>query len=548
MKLIEEKELIPLSPQPTAGGGGSGFTIRELDSSPSGTCTTLVVPNSALTDNGGGQFTLSVGGTYTNEEAQNAVGTILVDSGTVDFTYDDTTPSITAIVVDNSISNTKLRDSGPISVIGRATNSTGDPADISTTADGDVLRRSGTTLGFGTIPESSVTNLVSDLASKQPLDGTLTSLAAYNTNGLLTQTSADTFTGRTITAGAGISVSNGDGVSGNPQITSTITQYTDELAQDAVGLNLLDTATINLTYNDPTGQISADVIDDSIVDSKIRNSSGLSVIGRSSNSTGDPADIIAGVDGDVLRRSGTTLGFGSIPQSSVTNLVSDLANKVPTSRNLTATSPITGGGDLSADRTFGFDQTVNLDNNARVMVRKNSTPGGNIGPRRRLNFIEGSNITLTISDDSGNEEIDITIATTGGGGGGTTINSGQTTIDFGAFPGSNDTSVVITGQTGIVSGSKVKAWLFPLDTSDHSADEQMLESIQVIARDIVAGTGFTIFGFNKNIINPLPEFYPAQFQSGTGPNVKGVQNVNRAPKQPDFPMIYGQFTVNWEWY
>jgi hypothetical protein len=53
------------------------------------------------------------------------------------------------------------------------------------------------------------------------LDATLNSLAAYNTNGILTQTAADTFTGRTVTAGAGISVANGDGVSGNPTITNT---------------------------------------------------------------------------------------------------------------------------------------------------------------------------------------------------------------------------------------------------------------------------------------------------------------------------------------
>lgn len=39
-----------------------------------------------------------------------------------------------------------------------------------------------------------------------------------------------------------------------------------------------------------------------------------------------------------------------------------------------------------------------------------------IGVRRRLNFIEGSNVTLTIVDDSANDEVDITIASTGGGG------------------------------------------------------------------------------------------------------------------------------------
>jgi len=49
------------------------------------------------------------------------------------------------------------------------------------------------------------------------LDATLNALAAYNTDGILTQTAADTFVGRTLTApAAGFTITNPAGVAGNP--------------------------------------------------------------------------------------------------------------------------------------------------------------------------------------------------------------------------------------------------------------------------------------------------------------------------------------------
>lgn len=50
----------------------------------------------------------------------------------------------------------------------------------------------------------------------QPLDSTLTSLAAYNTSGFVTQTAADTFTGRSLVDNDGITWTNPAGAAGNP--------------------------------------------------------------------------------------------------------------------------------------------------------------------------------------------------------------------------------------------------------------------------------------------------------------------------------------------
>jgi hypothetical protein len=47
-------------------------------------------------------------------------------------------------------------------------------------------------------------------------------------------------------------------------------------------------------------------------DARLRDSSGLSVIARAAATAGDPADIVASVDGHVLRLAGTTLAFGAL--------------------------------------------------------------------------------------------------------------------------------------------------------------------------------------------------------------------------------------------
>lgn len=70
--------------------------------------------------------------------------------------------------------------------------------------------------------------------------------------------------------------------------------------------------------------------------------------------------------------------------------------------------------DEEVDVTLGLAATIT--SNARVGVRKNST--GSTYLRRRLNIIEGSGITITVADDSVDEEVDITINQAAGSGSG----------------------------------------------------------------------------------------------------------------------------------
>jgi hypothetical protein len=76
----------------------------------------------------------------------------------------------------------------------------------------------------------------------------LQSLATYNTNGLLTQTSANTFTGRTISTGSSkLSVSNGDGVSGNPTLDVVEANIDHDALTNFVANEHIDHSTVSMS-------------------------------------------------------------------------------------------------------------------------------------------------------------------------------------------------------------------------------------------------------------------------------------------------------------
>lgn len=115
---------------------------------------------------------------------------------------------------------------------------------------------------------------------------------------------------------------------------------------------------------------------------------------------------------------------------------------------------------------------------------------------------------------------------------------GTATLDFGAFPGASDAAVAITGQASILAGSLVEAWLFPAATADHTADEHLVETLRVMAGNVVAGVGFTVYGVNVSQLNEplLPGRAVANQINTVLPTIGGVGTL-----------LYGAWNVGWVW-
>jgi hypothetical protein len=326
-----------------------------------------------------------------------------------------TAGSNSTTIANNAVTDVKLRDSAALSVIGRASNTTGDPADIVSATPGEVLQRTvSNTLVFDVIYTDSLR------------DGavTLSKMGDIATDRIIGRDTAGTGVPESLTVGGGVEFTGAGGIQRSAltgDVTSSAGSNTTTIPNDTVTYAKIQnvTATDRLLGRDTAGvgdieeltvgggleftgtggiqrsALSGDVVaaagsnsttiaNNAVTDAKLRDSAALSVIGRGSNTTGDPADIVAANAGEVLQRSGTTLIFDfvntvSIRDAAVTlakmdNLATDriigrdtVGTGVPESLTVTGGLEFTGTGGIQRSALSG-DVTATAGSNSTTIA------------------------------------------------------------------------------------------------------------------------------------------------------------------------------------
>lgn len=292
--------------------------------------------------------------------------------------------------------------------------------------------------------------------------------------------------------GAGITWSYND-AGGTLTPTVSITQYTDEMAQDAIGAMILDSTTINITYTDGTPELKADAIVQMSITS---DASGLKLSGDSASpgNTQLYGTNGSGVKGWYAQPSGGSVSDGdkgdiTVSASGATWAVDNDAITYAKMQNVSATDKVlgrstAGSGDIeeinftAAARSLCDDTTI-TDMRSTLEVLSLYAP----------EWVFGWKIAIEDYCPSSSSQGVFTIAVVSGTGasGGTTYITGDT-ITYTA----NGVIRLSTGTTG--TGLGCRALLSGAGSLSFTTNNEYLFQSRVRAEDApTAGEDFYIF-------------------------------------------------------
>jgi len=246
-------------------GSGGGITVQDIDGNPLVTdVTTIKFTNGAVTDDGGGVVSVTTGsgggGDVSSSVASSVDSEVALFDGTGGKTIKRATGTgvahltsgvlsasniVTADITDANVTLAKMADVATGTVFYRKTAATGVP-EVQTLA---TLK---TDLGLSGTNTGDQTSIVGITGTKAQFDTAVSDGNILYVGDITQYTDemAQDAVGNLV--GTGLSYNDGTGV-----ISSTITQYTDELAQDAVGGMVSNSTFVDLAYVDGTPSLTA---------------------------------------------------------------------------------------------------------------------------------------------------------------------------------------------------------------------------------------------------------------------------------------------------
>ena len=260
-------------------------------------------------DDTGTIYTIATG--LTQEDVQDIVAGLIVDSSTVTWTYTDASDTLAATVVAGAVNHNALLNYVANQHVDHSTVSVSAGTGLTgggTIAVNRTIALANTTVAAGSYGSASSVPNYTVNAQGQLTAAASTAIAVTSAAVSDFAEAVDDRVAALVVAGTGITATYNDPAN-TLTLATTITQYTDEQAQDAVGAALLDTASVDLVYNDAANQISATVLP-------------------------------AGVNHDALQNF----------------VAAEHVNH--TAVSITAGTGLTGGGDISATRSLAIANTA----------------------------------------------------------------------------------------------------------------------------------------------------------------------------------------------
>jgi hypothetical protein len=304
-----------------------------------------------------------------------------------------------ANLVDGTITNTDINASAAIAhtklatitagqvLLGNASNvptATALSGDVTVTSSGVTAIAAGVVVNADISASAAIadTKLATIATAGKVSNSATTATNANTASAIVARDASGNFAAGTITAN--VTGSSGSCTGNAATSTKLSSAKTFALTGDVTGSESSDLTT--------GPSIAATIANDAVTFAKMQNSAGagLSVVGRSAATAGDFAEITAGTDGHVVRRSGSSVGFGTVATAGIADAA--------------VTAPKLSGAQTGTAPIYGVRAWVNFNGTRNVTDTGASTNGANV-------LLKASgNVTSVLKNATGDYTITFTTA------------------------------------------------------------------------------------------------------------------------------------------